>query len=109
VKPWQFGNTSVRSATRLRDGLIVLADSGREGVSRADRRPDRHPTVPYIPNPMDPQAGDVFYGYAGKGNARTITAVGVRNCLAMYQTGIEGRVTLSDVATWSPIPSEGGC
>ena len=34
MKPWQFGNTSVRSATRLRDGLIVLADSGREGALR---------------------------------------------------------------------------
>jgi len=34
VKPWQFGNTSVRSATRLRDGLIVLAASGQEGALR---------------------------------------------------------------------------
>lgn len=34
MKPWQLGNTSVRSATRLRDGLIVLAGSGREGALR---------------------------------------------------------------------------
>lgn len=34
MKPWQFGNTSVRSATRLRDGLIVLLGSGREGALR---------------------------------------------------------------------------
>jgi hypothetical protein len=34
LKPWQLGNTSVRSAMRLRDGLIVLASSGREGALR---------------------------------------------------------------------------
>ena len=34
MKPWQLGNTSVRSATRLRDGLIELAKSGREGLLR---------------------------------------------------------------------------
>ena len=34
MKPWQLGNTSVRSATRLRDGLTVLASSNREGALR---------------------------------------------------------------------------
>ena len=34
MKPWQLGNTSVRSATRLRDGLVVLSESGREGMLR---------------------------------------------------------------------------
>lgn len=34
MKPWQLGNTSVRSATRLRDGLVTLQESGREGNLR---------------------------------------------------------------------------
>ena len=34
MKPWQLGNTSVRSATRLREGLVVLSESGREGMLR---------------------------------------------------------------------------
>lgn len=34
MKPWQLGNTSVRSATRLRDGLVTLQASDREGNLR---------------------------------------------------------------------------
>lgn len=34
MKPWQIGNTSVRSGTRLRDGLIALRESGLEGSIR---------------------------------------------------------------------------
>ena len=31
---WHFGNTSVRSALRLREGLIALKNSGKEGKIR---------------------------------------------------------------------------
>lgn len=41
MKPWQLGNTSVRSATRLRDGLIALADSGLEGSLRGSDAEDK--------------------------------------------------------------------
>lgn len=34
MSPWQLGNTSVRSGTRLRDGLIALRESGLEGSIR---------------------------------------------------------------------------
>ena len=33
---WHFGNTSVRSALRLRDGLIALRKSGKEGQIRKE-------------------------------------------------------------------------
>jgi len=32
--PFEFGNTTVRSAVRLRDGLIAIANSGKEGQLR---------------------------------------------------------------------------
>ena len=31
---WQIGNTTVRSALRLREGLIALKKSGQEGKIR---------------------------------------------------------------------------
>lgn len=34
MSPWQLGNTSVRSGTRLREGLIALRESGLEGSIR---------------------------------------------------------------------------
>ena len=34
MKPWHFGNTTVRSPFRLRDGLIALSNSSLQGNLR---------------------------------------------------------------------------
>ena len=33
---WQIGNTTVRSALRLREGLIALEKSGKQGSIRGE-------------------------------------------------------------------------